>query len=347
MWYPILAVLPYHPAEERALTQRSGDDTATPDVSIVIRCFDEEKHIGRLLTGIQEQTLAAEVIAVDSGSSDRTVDIARGFPGKIVEIKPEDFSFGRALNLGCRASQGDILVFISAHCYPTHDDWLERLVEPFSDPAVACAYGKQRGNQATRFSEHRVFEQWFPDAPDPDQKHAFCNNANCAVRRSVWDHQPYDEDLTGLEDLDWAQKALDAGHRLAYVPDAEIIHVHEETPARIYNRYRREAIALKRIFPQEGFGFRDFFRLLAASVRADLVVARAERSLLENLYGILMFRVMQYWGALRGFEQEGPVASDLRRKFYYANSPRTESVNNDLPQDRRRIRYLDAKGVGQ
>ena len=315
-----------------------------PAVSIVIRCFDEEKHIGRLLAGIHAQTVAAEVIVVDSGSSDRTVDIARGFAVRVVEIAPSDFSFGRALNRGCQEAQGDILVFISAHCYPTHEDWLERLVAPFSDSKVACSYGKQRGNNKTRFSEKRLFEQWFPDTPDPDQAHPFCNNANCAVRRTVWAHQSYDEELTGLEDLHWSKRALDAGHSLVYVPEAEIVHVHEESPARIYNRYRREAIAFKRIFPQEGFGFRDFFRLLKASLWSDLAVARAQRALLVNVSGIVVFRVLQYWGTLRGFEQDGPVTSDLKRRFYYPRSPRADLVDGAPFQDRREIRYVDAKG---
>ena len=70
-------------------------------LSLVIRCLNEEKHIGKLLAGVMEQTVKdVEVVVVDSGSTDATLSIASRFPVKIVNIKPEDFSFGYALNVG-------------------------------------------------------------------------------------------------------------------------------------------------------------------------------------------------------------------------------------------------------
>ena len=68
-------------------------------LSLVIRCLNEEKHIGKLLAGVMEQTVKdVEVVVVDSGSTDATLSIASRFPVKIVHIKPEDFSFGGALH---------------------------------------------------------------------------------------------------------------------------------------------------------------------------------------------------------------------------------------------------------
>ncbi|MFO7145096.1 family 2 glycosyl transferase, partial [Arthrospira sp. PCC 8006] len=190
--------------------------------SLVIRCYNEEQHIDRLLSGIMQQTLIdREIIIVDSGSTDATVSIASRYPVKIVSIRPEDFSFGRALNLGCRAASGDIIVIASAHVYPLYKDWLENLLYPFQRPEVALVYGRQRGNEITKYSEHQVFAKWFPETPDPSQMHPFCNNANAAIRRQVWEKLPYDETLTGLEDLDWAKRAQRLGYQIAYQPEAE------------------------------------------------------------------------------------------------------------------------------
>ena len=77
-------------------------------VSIVVRAYNEIKHIGILLTGISQQNYAAEVILVDSGSTDGTVEAAENFGATVVKIKPEDFSFGHALNIGCENASGDI-----------------------------------------------------------------------------------------------------------------------------------------------------------------------------------------------------------------------------------------------
>lgn len=287
-------------------------------VSLIIRCYNEEQHIGRLLTGVLQQTEQdIEIIVVDSGSTDATVAIARRFPVRLLSIRPQDFSFGRALNLGCRAATGAFLVIASAHVYPVYKDWIERLLAPFADPEVALTYGKQRGNGITKYAEHRIFARWFPETPAPRQPHPFCNNANAAVRRSVWERLPYDESLTGLEDLDWAARAMQLGYCISYVPDAEIVHVHDESLKRIYNRYRREAIALKRIFPHEHFGLRDFVRLFAANLVNDYFHAWHEGMLRRNLSSIFTFRLMQFWGTYHGFAQHGPLTSQLKQTFYY------------------------------
>jgi glycosyltransferase involved in cell wall biosynthesis len=212
--------------------------------SIVIRAFNEGKNIGRLLRGISAQSVQdREVIIVDSGSTDGTLGVAGQYPVKVLHLSKDDFSFGRSLNMGCAAATGELIVLASAHVFPIYSDWLEELLEPFSDPRLALSYGKQRGTDRTQYAEHQVFAKWFPDISNPDQSHPFCNNANAAIRRSVWEKLPYDETLTGLEDIDWAQRASRMGYRIAYRAAAEVAHLHDETPMRTYNRYLREAIA--------------------------------------------------------------------------------------------------------
>jgi glycosyltransferase involved in cell wall biosynthesis len=170
-----------------------------PLVSIIIRCYNEEEHISRLLAGIFEQTINdIEVIIVDSGSTDQTLSIASSFPVVIYNISPEEFSFGRALNIGCAAATGKFAVMASGHVYPMHRRWLEYLLAPFRDPRVALTYGKQRGNEHTNYSEHKIFCKWFPEGSVFVQRSPFCNNANAAIRRSLWNQIPYNEELTGL-----------------------------------------------------------------------------------------------------------------------------------------------------
>jgi len=308
-------------------------------VSIVIRCFNEEEHIGRLLSGIMQQTMQdVEIILVDSGSTDATVSIASRYPVKILSIKPEDFSFGRSLNLGCQAAQGEFIVIPSGHVYPVYKDWLEKLIAPFDNPDIALTYGKQRGNEITKYSEHQVFAKWFPDSSNFEQSNPFCNNANAAIRRSLWEQFPYDESLTGLEDLDWAKKLTQLGYKIAYVAEAEIIHVHYETPRKIYNRYRREAIALKNIFPQESLNFWDFTRLFLTNTINDYYHAWHDQVFWKNLMSIPTFRLMQFWGSYRGFAQQGPITGQLKQTFYY---PRGLDRSEEKLSSEKRQRMVD------
>jgi glycosyltransferase involved in cell wall biosynthesis len=276
---------------------------------------------------------------VDSGSTDATLSIASRFPVKVLTIRPEAFSFGRSLNIGCQAAAGEFIVVASAHVYPVYRDWLEHLLSPFSDPQTGLVYGKQRGDKSTQYAERRVFVQWYPDESRHRQDHPFCNNANAAIRRALWSELPYDEGLTGLEDLDWAKRAMALGYHLAYAAEAEVVHIHEETPRQTYNRYRREAIAFKRIFPEERFRLLDLARLWLANTYSDYRHALRDGVLARELWAIPRFRLMQFTGTYRGYRQHKPVSQQLRRTFYYPNHRHATPSDPASDRTEARIRY--------
>jgi len=305
--------------------------------SIVIRAYNEEKHISRLLEGIQHQTANdVEVILVDSGSSDSTVSIAESFGAKIVHIPAQEFTFGRSLNLGIQAALSEFIVIASAHVYPVYPDWLATLLHPFEDHEVALVYGKQRAPESAKFSEQQIFHQWYPDISRPRQETAFCNNANSAIRRSLWEKNPYDDTLTGLEDLAWAKWAKEQGYDIAYVAEAEVIHVHNETPRGVFNRYRREAMAFKQIYPESHFSVYDFLRLTIMNILSDLRQAAREGVLWKTIASIFWFRFMQFYGTCMGYRESGLLTPQLRETFYYA---RARKPNDGGKRDVEPIRY--------
>ena len=288
-------------------------------ISIVIRAFNEEKNIGRLLYGISRQTLQenVETVLVDSGSTDGTLRIARRYPGKIVHISPEDFTFGRSLNTGIAAAGGELIVITSAHCYPVYPDWLAQLTKSFANPRVALAYGRQVGGETNHYSEHQIFRHYFPENSTPDQGHPYAHNANAAIRRGLWEEHPYNEALTGLEDLAWSSWAMAEGHSISYVAEAEVVHLHEETMRQVYKRYQREAIAMKQILPESRFTFGRFLYLWVKTSLSDMVQARREGVLWRQIWPVIRFRLMQQWGTYRGFHYAGKINARLHRAFYY------------------------------
>ena len=313
---------------------------------MVVRAYNEEAHIARLLLGILHQTVKeVEIILVDSGSTDATLAVASRYPVRVVHIDPASFSFGRSLNLGCAAARGEFIVIASAHVYPVYEDWLAQLMRPFADRRVALVYGKQRGGADTRLSEDRLFRQWFPETSTLRQESAFCNNANAAIRRSLWRRRPYNEDLPALEDVEWATWAQGEGHWLAYQAEAEIVHIHEETPHAVFNRYRREGMALKRIRPQEHFGLRDLLRLVATHVFLDLKEALRQREAPRRWPEILWFRWMQFWGTYRGFATAGPLTGRLKEAFYYPSrhAPRAAEDRRARPLDYAELARADGR----
>ena len=302
-------------------------------IGMVIRCLNEERHIGRLLAGLERQTRRPDqIVIVDSGSTDATLDIASRYTSDITHIKKEEFSFGRALNIGCEAATADLLVFVSAHVYPVYDSYLERLMAPFDDPEVVLTYGRQVGDHRTKYSESRVMLKWFPTTSIDRQDHPFCNNANAAVRRSAWQQQPYDEELTGLEDVAWAKAAQERGHAISYVAEAPVVHVHEEAWKQTLNRYRREAIAYKRIMGERHLKPLEAVALTASNTMVDYVHAAREGVLLSNLASIPTFRLAQFLGAWQGQSRSDQVSDGLKRRFYYpldARAPLVREVSGN------------------
>ena len=198
------------------------------DVSIIIRAKNEAAAIMRVIRGIAAQRYngSYEIVVVDSGSTDATVAICRSMGCRIVHLPPERFSWGVALNLGLRRSTGNFLVNLSAHAIPADTRWLERLIAPLAaDSRNAAVYGRQLPVQEMDPFEGVELDLWFPpgDAPCVAKD---LSNANCAIRREVWQRWPFDEIVMSNEDYLWACMVSAKGYTILYEPRSRVYHNH-------------------------------------------------------------------------------------------------------------------------
>src|SRR3546814_6424285 len=250
-------------------------------VSIVIRTLNEARYLGELLEGIasqETQGLDVETVLIDSGSTDDTLAIAEKHGCVITHITREEFSFGRSLNLGCEAAQGEVLILISGHCVPRDRHWLRALCQPIIDGLVDYSYGKQIGGPESRYSECRIFAKYFPDQSSLPQEGFFCNNANSAIARSAWAQYRFDEEVTGLEDMELAQRLYRDRGRIGYVAEACVYHHHAESWPQVQRRFESEALALQRIMPQINARHRDAIRYIVSRIWHDWRCAQIGRA---------------------------------------------------------------------
>ena len=309
----------------------------TMRVSIVIRTLNEERYLRELLEGVRQQQcdgLEVETVVIDSGSSDDTVAIAREFGCVLTTIKREEFSFGRSLNMGCEVASGDILVFISGHCVPTDDQWLRLLCEPVVNGQAEYVYGRQVGGPESRFSEGRIFEKYYPAMSRVPQAGFFCNNANSALSRRAWLAHRFDEELTGLEDMELAKRLCEAGGRVGYVAEACVHHYHHEQWSQVKRRFEREALALQRIMPQIHVSRADLLRYIVSSIAHDWRCARRLKQATRLIPGIVRYRVAQYLGSYTG-NHEHRKLSKAQKEIYFYPSNRPHDHEATETQDRR------------
>jgi len=290
------------------------------DASIVIRTYNEARWLPEVLEAVQRQEregLSVETVIVDSGSTDGTVEIAEKFQCRVVTICKEDFTFGRSLNVGCDAAHGRSLVFISGHCIPVGANWLRDLIRPLDEGRAEYVYGRQEGHEFTKYSEKQLFKKYFPEMSSIPQADIFCNNANSALLKSVWLEHPFDETLTGLEDMAMAKQLIAKGMRIGYVAGSSVVHIHEESWSRVKNRYEREAIALQSILPEIHVNFTDFVRYVVSGVYFDCRQAVKEGVLIKRFPEIALFRLMQYWGTYCGNNEHRRLSFRRKEAYFY------------------------------
>jgi len=305
-------------------------------VSVIVRALNEEKWLDDALSACAHQELGEnidlELVLVDSGSTDRTIDIAKAHNCQIFHIEKSEFTFGRSLNIGCEGALGDILVFISAHCIPKGTAWLSMLTAPLLSQQCDFVYGRQEGlENITRFSEHEVFAHYFGEKSELQQEGFFCNNANSAITRAVWEKYRFDETVTGLEDMVLAKALHNQGGQIGYVADASVTHIHEETLQQVHRRYYREALTMRDIMPEVHFSLVDFARCLASGILADLRHAIRQKVFLKEFIGIFGFRFMQFWGTYRGHNEHRSLSRAQKEEYYYPKTKlRREASSTDI-----------------
>lgn len=297
-----------------------------PLVSIVIRTLNEERHLVELLESIKCQDTSEfqiETVIVDSGSTDKTLEIAEMYGCRITHIKKEEFTFGKSLNDGCEFANGEYLVFVSGHCIPVDIFWIKRLVRPLVDKC-SYTYGRQLGRDTTKFSERQLFDKYFPSESRIPQIGFFCNNANSAIRRDAWSSHRFNEELTGCEDMYLAKLLVDSGKKIGYVAEAPVFHIHDETWSKVKIRYEREAIALQQIMPQVQINIFDLIVYISVGIIKDAKKAYLSGGFLKEIKSIILFRASQYYGAYVGNKNHRRLSQSMKYKYFY---PRISNMN--------------------
>lgn len=111
-------------------------ETKVRTVSVIIPTFQEERYIATTLSRLVNIKHLIEIIVVDGGSTDKTVEKGRLFTDKVCVLRER--GIGRARNYGAKQASGDVLIFLDADVIPPVD-FVEKVLETFNDSAVVGA----------------------------------------------------------------------------------------------------------------------------------------------------------------------------------------------------------------
>ena len=254
------------------------------DVSIVILTKNAGPELRMLLEAVyaQQASLPAEVIAIDSGSTDGSVATLTEFPVTLKQISPESFHHARTRNWAAELAKGEIVVFLSQDAIPASKTWLQSLIFNFDDPRVGAVYGrhipKAQSSIERRDALHSVYgsEKVVKDPALPNRmgyRFYHFSDANAAIRRAVWQATRFPEEFTVFEDLGIAKRILDRGWKMVYEPQAAVFHSHHHTTVGLFKRYFDIGWTLRRLNVWHAPGtrsslFREGSKLISRKLRS-------------------------------------------------------------------------------
>ncbi len=241
---------------------------SNPKVSVVIPTKNAGLVFRKVLQALKAQEYEGdiELIAIDSGSTDGTLEVASEFGATVIVVPPAEFDHGLTRNRGIEAASGDIIVMMSQDAVPGNPYLARNFVSAFDDPKIAGAYARQvaaeeadvltKRNAAAALAGRTAREvHWIEDWAayrklSPVERYYFCNfdDVCSAIRKSVWRSIPFRASDFG-EDLDWSQQILEAGWKIAYWPEAYVVHSHQPSFRYLYERHR---LTLRKLHQQFG-----------------------------------------------------------------------------------------------
>ena len=218
------------------------------ELSILLLTKDGFQDLERVLPAIFAQKNAPpfEVVAIDSGSTDGTLDLLRQYPVVIHEIAPQDFHHSRTRNFAASLAKGQTLIFLSQDAVPATDEWLQHMCSNFDDASVAAVYGRQIPKVGSSMERQDALDAVYGEqktVKDPARRTGtgyrfyHFSDVNAAIRRDIWDTVRFPEDLKVFEDLGIAKSILDSGWKIVYEPKAPVYHSHSHTTVGLFKRY--------------------------------------------------------------------------------------------------------------
>lgn len=216
-------------------------------VSVIIPTHNAGLVLEKLLRSLTTQTVPCEIIVIDSSSSDNTIRIAESYNAKTKIIIQNSFDHGGTRNLAASKSQGDILVFLTQDALPINNYFLENLVKPLEQKDIAAVFGKQLPNDDAKPTERfaRLFN--YPDTPfvkgredlqELGIKTFFFSNSCSAIRKKEFELLGgFTEKVIMNEDMLIAGQLILRGYRIAYAPDAQVLHSHNYSLKQQFKRY--------------------------------------------------------------------------------------------------------------
>ncbi len=213
-----------------------------------MRSFNEAWAIGETIAQIFQQDFQGEIelIVIDSGSSDASIEIIKkSGHARLIQIPLGTYVPGVVLNQGAREATHDWIVFLNADATPVGKDWLSNLLKAcLSRPNFGAAFSRQIPRPDCQAVFAHDYDRCFGPERDSIHWEHFFSMVSSVTHRSVLEKVPIREDLQYAEDDEWTRRLTKEGFEVIYVLESVCMHSHNYTLKQSYKRSFGDAKAI-------------------------------------------------------------------------------------------------------
>jgi len=217
-----------------------------PSVSIIMRSYNEAWALRQTLSAVAAQNYTNwELIVIDSGSTDGSVELFRQFqPRHFIQIPHSHYNPARVINQGMELASSNFAIFLNADATPQGRDWLRLLVTPLLNPNVAAVFGRQIPRPDCKAVFAHDYERCFGPERESGRWEHFFSMASSSIRKDIWARRGFNERMQYSEDDEFTRWCRAQGYSVVYVPESVVVHSHNYSPAQAWKRSFGEGRAL-------------------------------------------------------------------------------------------------------
>ena len=331
------ALLLEHRVAARAKPRFTADE---PPISIIMRSYNEGWALRETLPALMAQDYKNwELIVIDSGSTDGSVDLIRqAKPAHFVQITHQEYNPSRVMNGGMQLARTEFGIFLNADATPQGNNWLRPLVTALQDPKVAAVFGRQIPRPDCQAVFAHDYERCFGPNRESTRWEHFFSMVSSGLRKDVWSQRGFLDKMQYSEDDEYTRWCREHGYGVVYVPESTVMHSHNYTAQQAYKRSFGEAKALAAVWneaPDEINFSKTVLLGWTNDARRDLIFCARQKRLPEWPHAARI-RWQQRRAKLAGFREgwrfyragNGFTSRSSRREEAPSNSPQKNGASS-------------------
>ncbi|MFX0067240.1 MAG: glycosyltransferase family 2 protein [Candidatus Hermodarchaeota archaeon] len=313
-----------------------------PLASVIIPTKNSEETIGKCLQAICNQQLCDfEIIIIDSGSQDRTLEIVKEYATLIKEVSPDKFSHGYVRNVGSELAKGEVLVYLNQDAIPASDLWLNNLLEPLREKDVAASYARQLPNSTTNPVERFFLFKTYSATPkihtrkdlykQSPENFVLLSTVSAAVKRDIWEKFRFHDKVIMSEDQELAVRLLESGYKIAYQPESEVMHSHNYSIWNLFRRYFDSGWSMVKVVKLRGSSILKSLKypIILITETLDYIGASVINNRVYWAFYALLCNLTKALGFALGTRQKYMPKSLINTLSYTLSKKREYKLSND------------------